>query len=267
MMRPIRLVALLVGLCLFIPYYTPPQAQAAIANPRNTPLGKIYAAAVSVDFATLPSSGSQICARAAGFRSGTVTAAVFTDNQGNTYSSAVFIANVRWVAIGCTTVAIGTPSGTFTVTVTPTGGTGGALEAVASEYTGLGSGNVLDKIASGSGSSTTLDTTATATTTQADELLLYVAAANSSSATTTYTENVTGSAPSSGWTEDFTDADDTNFLSVTFGSVIVSSTVAARHVITVSGAGPYSWAAAVATFTAAGGATPDVTKFRLRLNQ
>ena len=264
-----RLLIILIGLCLLAPFYAPPLAQAAIANPRNTALTNVYATAISASFATLPSSGSHVCVQLAGFASTTnPTSFTIADNQGvgNTYAQSVYLAGTRFTMIGCTTATIGATSGTFTVTATAVGSVGTvALQMVAREYTGLASGNPLDVVASGSGTTTTLDTTATATTAQAEELLLYSASVASNSATTTYTENVSGSAPSSGWTEDFTDADDTNALTCSFGSVIVASTVAARHVITVSTGGNNT--AVVATLKGASAPAPDVTKFRLRLNQ
>jgi len=219
----------------------------ANVNVQNTSLGKAYADTVAVSFGVLPTSGNHILVQATGWRgSGTPTACTFSDNQGNTYAQAVFVLNGRWSAIGYTTTAIGAPSGTFTVTAGPTGGTAGCLEVVAREYSGLTSGNPLDQTASGTGSTTTLDTTATPTTTQANELLLYVSGLHSANVSTTYTLNVAGSAPGSGWVQDFTDADDTNFLTHTMGSVTVSATVAARHVITASLCDLYS--ACVATF-------------------
>jgi len=102
-----------------------------------------------------------------------------TDNQGNVYQLAVKSAKGANGGRCAVYYAenIGTPSGTFTVTVWPDPHGGGSyIVAAAVEYSGMSGTLLLDKTATNSGSSTTPSTGTTAATTQATEVVAGVMA-------------------------------------------------------------------------------------------
>jgi len=226
---------------------------------RSTTLATTFGVAtLNVSFGSLPAVGNQIIARVFGSTNGAAaTSVTLSDNQGgsNTYAQSVFVNNAtgnRYCAIAASTIPLVTSSGTFTLTITINGGSGNnTIELAGSEYGTMATGNPLNVTISNTGASTvTLDTTAAASTSQADEVFFSVCATNSGSASTApFTNNAAGSVPSSGWTNDFSDGDDTNLCAGVMSSVIVSSIQAPRDVITANAAGPFS--AVLASFKGA----------------
>jgi hypothetical protein len=223
---------------------------------------------LTCSFATLPSAGNAIVAAFWGWDGGTVPTISCSDNQGNTYTNAVTRRDAtlqQWVAI-CRDPSIGTPSGTFTVTMSAAGPTQRNITGVAIEFTNFAAAD-LDQTASNAGDLGTLpgaDTTATATTAQANELLIAVSGWCNAAGTWNSDIGASGSAPATGWTLEIVEAvcSPTHAGSVAYN--IVSSTVAARHTWSNN---PTSsrYVAAIATFMAAAAPGGDTTYFRRRL--
>lgn len=211
---------------------------------------------LSFSFGTLPQANNGIIVSAFGWYSGTQPTLACSDNQGNTYTLAVSRFNVsgaRWAAIWYAH-PIGTPSGTFTVTVSATGPSARSITAVAVEWSGLAS-NPLDRTASNIGSGGNVDTTATATTGQAAEVLYAASVFGDTMTTITNSPNGTGSNPSSGWANEIEETDNSDRQAGAVAWVEVSSTLAARHVWVPSLQESYS--AVIATFKLAGGGGMD----------
>lgn len=142
----------------------------AVAYVRDT--GRITGGGVdsaSGSFAALPAAGNAVQVLYSVWRSGgaTVSAGGITDNQSNTYSKA------DEGAIGSICAGIfydediGSPSGTFTVTINPDLASA-YIEAVAIEVSGVADSSSLDQHNNATGNSST-PTVTSGTTAQADE--------------------------------------------------------------------------------------------------
>jgi len=107
-----------------------------------------------------------------------------TDNQSNSYALDREHRDTvdGFASMGIfSDVDIGSPSGTFTVTLDPPGSNNTYVEWVAVEFSGLADSSVLDQVNSAIGTSST-PTVTSGTTTQADELVLGCLAVTGSSA-------------------------------------------------------------------------------------
>jgi hypothetical protein len=171
------------------------------------------------------------------------------DNQGNTYSRVVTQATtgtqegtaIYWCP------SIGTPSGTFTVTVTP-GGSGGfyaVCRAVEASYSGTAE---VDVWTSANGSGTAVSSGAMSTTANADSLLAAVMVTVNDEA------SITVESLSPAWVEEFEELTLTNFQPGEGDTRIVTSTGAYTANWTM--ATSRDWAACIAAFKDGGGLSP-----------
>lgn len=162
-----------------------------------------------------------------------------TDSAGNTY--AVDVTNVAGSgnAIASAHNVNALTSGQI---ITVTMSASGDIAAIASEFSGLATSGTLDKTATGTGTSTTPATSATATTSQADELLI---------GSVIWSNNTT-----------FTQGASYTLVAQDQSTVNVRGNAQEYQIVSASGAyiadGTLSvsrqWAAAIATYKAAGGA-------------
>ena len=203
----------------------------------------------SGSFSSLPSAGNFIVVGISVFNSSAdLPAGCVTDNQGNTYTRAV-----RGPVHATNTVPaifyaenIGSPSGTFTVTVDPSG-TGNYIEFSAAEFSAMATSSSLDKTQTNEGDSATPTSGTTAATTQADELVLAVLATGNSS-------SALGIDLPSGFTNITINQDESATVGHSFDYQIIAATgtqLADWGSVVVSND---PWSACIATFKAAGGA-------------
>lgn len=205
-------------------------------------------------FPSLPAAGSTIMVMLSG-ANGTLdyAAGSVTDNQGNpAYTQAVqSVRNSNGRSAIFYAPNIGTPSGTFTITVNTPAGTWFGIW-VATSFTGMAA-VPLDQTSSSSGSSTTPTSGATPTTTQADEVL---AAAMQIRVVLDTTLTVEALSPA--WVEEAEDP----FASSEAGEhdtriVTAAAAMTANWTSTQSA----TWTAAIATFKGAGAAAPDTIHY------
>lgn len=150
-----------------------------IAYVRDTGEKKVTAAnSLAGSFGVTPAAGNLIvvCANAQGTGlDGTWPASGCTDNQGNTYTQAklqAINAGVPGVLEGVIFFAYNvTASGTFTLTLTPSGGGLPNISWIAAEFSGLGAG-ALDQTSAQGSAATTADTGSTSATADANELVV-----------------------------------------------------------------------------------------------
>lgn len=136
----------------------------------------------AASFASLPASGNSVFVLASMYSDTTAfTAGNVTDNQsGNVYGLEV-VTNIDAAAIAIFgDISIGSPSGTFTLTLNPPGSSGCWVEWIGVEFSGL-LNDVGDKFSTATGNNQN-PTVTTATTTLADELVLGVLAVISGAA-------------------------------------------------------------------------------------
>jgi hypothetical protein len=136
-------------------------------------------------FGTLPAAGNMIVVLVSGWHNGsTFNVTAVTDNQGNTYTRVVDSTNVG----GCKAEiwhcpSIGSPSGTFTITIDPADASANYLEWVAVEVSGQAI-SPADRNAENTGTEATTATSGTtAALSQADEIVFALASLSSSDTT------------------------------------------------------------------------------------
>lgn len=219
-----------------------------IAEVQATPQSVGYASD-SVSFSSLPQPGDAILVYVIGTPStgNTWPSNGVTDNQGNTYSLAVANnGNSNFAAPSAIyyTTGIGVPSGTFTITATPTAPVN--INMIAVEYAGMAKTGALDQTATNSGSGATAVSGTTSTTAQNNELAAVVLSWGCNTGTCTVTTPT-------GYTSRLTDGSHSD-PNIQASDMILSATGAQSASWTQSGAGlsspPYS-NAAIATFKAA----------------
>ncbi len=218
---------------------------------------------VSGSFSALPAAGNFIGVGVSVFSgSADLPTGCVTDNQGNgSYPRAV-----RGPVHAINTVSgifyaenIGSPSGTFTITVDPSG-TGNLIEFGAAEFSNMATSASLDKTQTNEGDSSTPTSGTTATTTQADELVLAVLATGNSS-------SALGIDLPSGFTNITINQDEASTVGHSFDYKIVSATgtqLADWGSVVVSND---PWSGCIATFKAAGGGGATVTYPELERNR
>ena len=223
------------------------QADAITANP----------AECSVTFTTQPTIGNFITIQAAQGGGGTEDHTMtFSDNQasgGNTYAKDKefedHVSQGFGVAVG--SAQITKSSGTFTVKVSMPNATASAryIWIVIKEWSGILTSGALDKTGGldnhGGPSDTAPDTGTTGTLAQAEELVVAAAVANGPGGVNAFTNEVAGTVPSSGWTEDYNDSGTVHELGDA-ESVVVSATTGVRHVWTLGTSN--RWMTALATY-------------------
>jgi hypothetical protein len=223
----------------------------AIAIAQNT--GKVVVGPVDtagVSFPSLPAAGSTIIVLLGIYgETAPVTAGMCTDNQGNTYQIAVQQSgtspeySVIWYAEN-----IGTPSGTFTITLN-TPGTDDYYSWAALAVTGLATTASLDRTQGQLGSGTDTRTGVTAATTQADELLLAVMTRGGIGTMYVVTP---------GWTEVFEEENGQSWEAAAGASQIVAATGA--YECAWANAANLNWGACIATFKAAAVGPAPITR-------
>src|SRR5262245_30018896 len=132
-------------------------------------------------FASLPSNGNMI-AILVSIWTNDITTGQVTDNQSNFYTKRIGFggpAPDRGDGAIHDSLSIGTPSGTFTVTINPSNASDW-FEGVAAEFSGLSGASSPDKTAVANGTNASPTVTG-ATTTQADELWLGLCSINDTS--------------------------------------------------------------------------------------
>lgn len=220
---------------------------------RDKTTGKVAVAGTNggaANFPTLPSAGSTIIVMLSGaaatldYAAGSVT-----DNQGNpAYTQAVqSVLNNRGRSAIFYAPNIGTPSGTFTITVNTTAGTWFGTWT-ATSFTGMAAVPI-DVVTSGSGTSTTPSSGATATTAQASEVVAAVMQSRFSTPGTIAVETL-----SPAWVEEYEELDGTNTECGEGDTRIVSAAAAMTGNWTCSQ--NQTWTAAIATFKATASAGP-----------
>lgn len=200
--------------------------------------------ASSTSFATLPVAGNTIIVTVGGYISGGISSV--TDNQGNLYTLVLQNSDV-WIYAAYN---IGTPSGTFTITITPVN-SGNYWIWGALEYTGI---NAVDQTGTATSTTTSNTVTTTGATTRANELV--VAALKLDGAGTSWTTNVTHDGS---YTEQFLQNAMTP-TTVAFSAVTklqaATGTPSHQWTYTANPGGSYTTFAAMATFKS--GFTPEV---------
>lgn len=203
-------------------------------------------------FPSLPSAGSPVFVELAGANialdfsdlSGDVV-----DNQGNNYTLAIKSAlnnRGRCAIFFCPN--IGTPSGTFTITVSTASGVWDG-EWSATSFTGMPAPVTLDQSTSATGTSANPSSGATATTTQADEVVAGVMQIR------VELSSLTVEVLSPAWVQE---SEELSFVTSEPGECdtrIVTATAAMTANWTASSSG--TWTAAIATFKAGGAAATD----------
>ena len=215
---------------------------------QSTPEGRTTGAShQAASFPALPSAGNAILVYAVAWQGSSVTwpANGVSDNQGNTYSLAVTSAGVANSSYFATAIyystGIGSPSGTFTVTATPT--TSAEITVTAVEYSGIAATNALDKTASNYGSSNSPSSGTTAITTQANELVAAVLGYGCAS-------GVCSASTPLGYAARMAE-NDSNYADAQADDKTVSSVGAYSANWTTSGVSSNNYFAAIATFKAA----------------
>lgn len=220
-----------------------------MAAVRDKTTGKVVVAGSNggnASFPTLPSSASTVIVLLSGANASLDYAAgSVTDNQGNTYTQAVQSAlNNRGRSAIFYAENIGSPSGTFTITVNTTASTWFGTWA-ATSFTGMAT-SALDKTTSSSGTSTTPTSGATAATAQADEVVAGVMQSRFSTPGT-----ITAEVLSPAWVQEYEELDGTNTECGEGDTRIVSASAAMTANWTCDQ--NQTWTAAIATFKASGG--------------
>ena len=224
----------------------------AIAFVKSTGKARVSSAgSVAASFASLPSAANFIGVRTWGWHSGgtfNLPATGCSDNQSNTYSQAVKINKPNAGVAIYYAENIGSPSGTFTITVAPDDASANIIILEASEYSGLVTSGALDVTASNSGNTGEPDSGTTAAAAQNDELLIAVAESNNSHPQTWTTPT--------DWTERVLETDNSTYQGGQGIERIISAAGTRNVAFDVSGATAI-WAACIAAFKAAagGGAT------------
>jgi hypothetical protein len=205
----------------------------------------------SCSFTALPSTGDFILIQGQRWATaGTVTDC--SDNQGNTYAVAVQSPLAAGVisAFICYATNIGTPSGTFTVTVSS--GNTSYWNLKATSWSGMATSSALDVTAMDAGSGTTASSGATGALAQSNNL---VAASVGLAATQT---SITVESLSPAWTEQFEELDANLTLAGEADTRVISSSSAQTANWTTSTS--HVWSAVIAVFkgsSCAGGVSSD----------
>lgn len=195
---------------------------------------------VSASFASLPSVGSFITASIRGYVYPTARTVTFSDNQGNSWATDVTIQDTvsagHILSMGSAYVA--TSSGTYTVTASITNGSSQDfyITLETTEWSGVQNTHA-DKTASqkngdgGTNQGTNVDTSSTAALTSSNQLVIAVCESSYNAGAMTFTYQQTGTAPSSGWTDNSVSTDsDNSSINGAHAYVVVSSTTAVRQV-------------------------------------
>lgn len=208
---------------------------------QTTPTFRSSATNPAVSFTAAPKAGNRVIVMLWGWSNDyTYTTGTVADNQGNTYTRAA--ANNYGVNFGMgifISNPIGTPSGTFTVTMNPTitgsPQTGGALM----EVSGLSNDpSITDRTSCSSGLTAAPTSNATATTILDNELLIATAVGGRTNPMTW--------TPGAGWTTEATETDSSTYQGGQAVSRIVNAKAAYTHTWTLSPSDV--WAACIATF-------------------
>jgi len=223
----------------------------AIAYVKQTPQGTLSGGdSTTMSFGSLPSAGNFIVVGISNWDAGSTDQALaVSDNQGNTYYEAITsdesgdaVASI-WYAYN-----IGSPTGTFTVTINPAG-TDDYLAACAAEFSGLTTTDPKDVTVKSIGTNTSPVCGPTATTNQADELVIAVVQVSASDPTVGLDVPAT-----TGYTNIEVEQDSSGIQGLSMDYKIVSSTgtqSAAWGTLDATPSG--GWAGVIATFKAAGG--------------
>lgn len=221
------------------------------------------ATSASCTFSALPSSGDFVLIQGQRWATaGTITSC--SDNQNNTYSVIQTPLATVISAFICFATNIGTPSGTFTVTVTSGDASGWNFKATS--WSGMATASVLDVTAMGAGGFGTQPSSgATGTLAQTNNLV-----AASVGISTTQTSIVVESV-SPAWTEQFQELDQNITLAGEADTRVISSSSAQTANWTLST--DAVWSALIAVFkggsSCPGGALSDgsVSDTQLKINQ
>jgi hypothetical protein len=223
----------------------------AIAFVQKTPQGDLLGGdSGTLSFGSLPAAGSLIVVGVSNWDSGSADQALaVSDNQGNTYYEAITsdesgdaVASI-WYAYN-----IGSPTGTFTITINPAG-SGDYYSACAAEFSGLTTPDPKDTTVKSAGTDTTPVCGPTATPTQADELVIAVVQVSSSDPTVGLDVPATV-----GYTNIEVEQDSTNIQGLSMDYKIISAAAAQSAAWGTLDASPSGgWSAVIATFKAAGG--------------
>lgn len=202
-------------------------------------------ATVAIPFTTPPALGSAVIVLVNFWRSpgpGPVPNTC-TDTRGNTYTLATFQhysgqAAVTGIFCCPSVTATGAP---FTITVTHTSGAGAYWVAQAVEYSGVGAGLVLDRVAGAFGSSSTPATGATAALTGADVVQAASMAIQQSHSF------ITVGAATPTWTQEFEELASTNIAGEA-NTRLVSGATGTTPSCGWTTSAVWPWAAAIAVF-------------------
>lgn len=217
-----------------------------MAITRGVTTGKVQTGTLT--FPSLPTVGDLIVVEFVNWNGGGVSNAC-TDNQGNVYKMAVRVGPnslTRSIIYYAENIRL-MGGGTFTITIDAE--TTSFCLACATAYHGFTGYNLLDKVSSATGSSTTPSTGSTAATAQADTLAVAMLGVGGAIA------SITVESVSPAWNQD---CEELSF-SIIPGegdSRILSSTGAQSCSWTLASSQP--WVATIATFRAVGDSLPDV---------
>lgn len=175
----------LLPLLLFLLFASSAQAAFVQSTGRIT---ATVAASASGSFGSLPTVGNHVIVSCAAWNALTMTSLSYADNQSNTYNPDNFKAAAGTGAFGVVGIGstkVGTSSGTFTITITTSRGTGNYFECVGVEYSGLASASWLDQVGTGSGTTgaNAANVTASGANSQANEVVIAAVVVDTNDAT------------------------------------------------------------------------------------
>ncbi len=213
---------------------------------------------LELSFGTLPAAGAHILISIGGYQPSGYDVTSVTDNQGNSYARAVASGLAAGLMRSLIYVAenIGTPSGTFTLTITNTQASGNYIAAIASEVSGLAASGAADQTATGTAADASLATAGpTGTTVQADELVF--AAMQMASASTDI-----GVGPPASYTEVLVEQNAAMSDGHEVAYRILSATGTQTVIWTYGSSGQVGWSAALLTLkgAASGSVVPVVQR-------
>jgi hypothetical protein len=217
---------------------------------KDHPYYSDYTIGSSQSFSTLPAAGNSIIVPIYAYNvsySGVAMAnGNVTDNQGNTYTKIAESSsggnNKTYVFAAYN---IGTPSGTFTISVTQTAFAANGEVWGALEVSGLAISSVVDQLVDGPPAScTAADTITSGATTQADELAIGITGL-AYDPTLTFTTDA-------GWTESYRKFDTSNYGGFSVVSKILSATGTVSHTWNNTTPARYYCPRALVTFKGAG---------------
>lgn len=200
-------------------------------------------------FGTLPSAGNAIFVMSGGWHTTPYTVDTVTDNQSNTYTEdkeKVTGGGSGGIQI-YSDIDIGTPSGTFTITVDPTQASSNYMVWLAVEFSGVADSAAVDLSESTSSATGDAALTTAGTTAQADELVLALAGVSNDD------PNVNLTNPTTGYTELGAYQNSNAILGFHASYKIVSATGTQSATWTHDNTSQDGWAAIICTYKAAAG--------------